>query len=329
MPGKISRLTIWGISVLAAFSYGIAVKQYELPPHAQLKALKAQLTAPPPRPQDGPWSIGLYEGSKPFELSPAAGVTNPVITASDVTDFDASFVADPFLYKVGETTYIFYEALDRSNHQGDVAYSRSTDGIHWTYGRRIVDEPFHLSYPQVFSWEGQHYLVPESHQDRSVRLYRAESFPDRWAYVGNLLGGYHYVDPTVFRHADRWWMFVTTPENDVLNLYYSDNLTSGWKPHPGNPLIKFNAHIARPAGRVVEADGRLYRVTQDDAPSYGIQVRAFEILKLTETEYEERAVSDAPIVGPSGTGWNAAGMHQLDLLKVDGLWKAAVDGRAW
>jgi len=43
------------------------------------------------------WSIGLYEGPDPVTLSPMEGVQNPILTADDITDAPARFVADPFM----------------------------------------------------------------------------------------------------------------------------------------------------------------------------------------------------------------------------------------
>ena len=124
-----------------------------------------------------------------------------------------------------------------------------------------------MSYPHVFEWENEYYMIPESHQDYSVRLYKAKVFPDHWEYLGNILSGYQYVDPTIFRFSNKWWLFVTTPENEVLNLYYSDELSQGWKPHSLNPVVKLNKHISRPAGRVIIYQDKLYRLAQDDYPS--------------------------------------------------------------
>ena len=100
-----------------------------------------------------------------------------------------------------------------------------------------------------------------------------------------------------------------------------------WKPHAMNPVVKFNKHTARPGGRVLVHDDRIYRFAQDDEPSYGIQVFAFEIVELSEDKYEDRPVSENPIVGRSGKGWNAAGMHHIDVQQSGGRWIAAVDGR--
>ena len=43
------------------------------------------------------WTIGIYSGDSPFHLDPAKNTWNPILTAEDVTDVPASFVADPFL----------------------------------------------------------------------------------------------------------------------------------------------------------------------------------------------------------------------------------------
>ncbi len=122
-------------------------------------------------------------------------------------------------------------------------------------------------------------------------------------------------------------MFISTGRRSILNLYYSDDLLTGWVPHPMNPIVKHNAHTSSPGGRVFVDNDKLYRLTQDDEPTYGIQVFAFEITELTESTYSEKIVSETPVVTKTGVGWNAAGMHHIDLIKVGNKWISAVDGR--
>ena len=50
-----------------------------------------------------------------------------------------------------------------------------------------LEREYHLSYPFVFEWEDDVYLIPESTASKRVELYRAESFPDRWSLAGVLL----------------------------------------------------------------------------------------------------------------------------------------------
>ncbi|GJL60505.1 MAG: hypothetical protein NPIRA03_33620 [Nitrospirales bacterium] len=307
--------------------YGIAIQKYHFFPHALLKTAKNYVNNEGDDPHYGPWSIGVYTGFTPFDLHDPEDISNPVLTPKDVKDVDAKFVADPFLATENGRFYLFFEILNRANNQGDIGYAESEDGKKWEYKKRIIDEPFHLSYPYVFKWEDHHYLIPESGHDLSVRLYRATSFPGDWEFLKRILHGEHYIDPSIFRYENIWWLFFSNPQNDALNLYYADELMGDWRPHPMNPIVKLNKHIARPGGRVLVHDGRIYRFTQDAEPRYGIQVFAFEIEELTKTTYTEKIVSEKPVVTMSGDGWNAYGMHHVDPHLIKGQWMAAVDGR--
>lgn len=313
----------------AAFVAGILIQKRQPRPYRRLlDALRpARPPVDPALKTFGKWSIALYEGPTPFELSPAADVSNPVITPEDVSDTDAILVADPFIFRTGGKWFMFFEVMRRDNERGVIACAESADGRDWNYRNMVLSEDFHLSYPQVFEWEGGIYMVPESAGDLSVRLYRAVSFPEKWEHAGNLLSGHAFVDATVFRHGGGWWMFVSTTGNDVLNLYYSDELRRGWQPHPMNPIVRHDAHIARPAGRVIQAGGKLHRFAQDAAPYYGLQVFAFEITELSRETYAEKIVSETPVVTMSGAGWNSAGMHHVDAHPLGDRWIAAVDGK--
>ena len=282
--------------------------------------------------KDYQWSIGIYAGYSPFELAPAAGARNPVLTGSDVTDRSAAFVADPFLFRDGDAWYMFFEILDRETGQGDIAYASSTDGLKWQYEKVVIDEPFHLSYPQVFSWKGTRYLVPESLRDGTVRLYRASDFPRSWEFAGALLEDVNLSDPSLLRHNGRWWIFAESNPagNDTLDLFYADDLLGPYRPHPQSPVVRGNCETARPAGRMLVVDGKLYRFTMNcdqPVPAGGDRVRAVEIVRLTATEYEERLVDPQTVVQASGAGWNRDRMHHVDAHRLDsGRWIAAVDG---
>ncbi|HSK45594.1 MAG TPA: hypothetical protein VLA83_17090, partial [Candidatus Binatia bacterium] len=101
---------------------------------------------------------------------------------------------------------------------------------------------------------------------------------------------------------------------------------SPWTEHPSSPIIAGNKSVARPGGRVLDYDGRLLRFTQDCYPTYGKQVRAFEITELTATTYKEHEVQESPILVPDGSSWNASGMHHIDAHRVGEKWLACVDG---
>ena len=168
-------------------------------------------TAPAVQPSNKAlFSIGIYTGPSPLHLAPAEGIANPVITREHVTDVPAGIVADPFLMRVDGTWHMFFEVLNRRNRRGEIGHATSADLTSWTYQRIVLAEPFHLSYPHIVEWKGEHYMVPESYQTGTIRLYKADPFPDKWTLVHTLISGRPFSDSTLFRHDDRWWMFTET-----------------------------------------------------------------------------------------------------------------------
>lgn len=274
------------------------------------------------------WSIGIYKFSDDGivkRVSPHPQAKNPVLTAKDITDRKAKFVADPFLVYEDSIYYMFFEVL--SDDKGDIGLAMSKDGISWKYQKIVLDEPFHLSYPCAFKWKNDYYMIPESSEDKSVRLYKSENFPYEWRFEKNLLEGEAYTDPTIFYYQDKWWLFVSTVFNDVLYLYYADDVTGPWIEHPESPVVRRNSNIARCGGSIIHLDGKLIRITQDCLPSYGNSVRAFKITELDAQKYTEKELEESPLLTGSGEGWNKDGMHHLSLLPMDkreGI--ASVDG---
>lgn len=227
---------------------------------------------------------------------------------------------------------MFFEVMNRRLGRGEIAHATSADGIAWRYDRSVLAERFHLSYPCVFEWGGDFFMIPESRSPREIRLYRAESFPGGWKQVAVLLKGFESADATIFRYGERWWMFVEASpmRHDTLRLFWSEELFHGWREHRSSPIVSGNAHIARPAGRVVSAGGRLYRFAQDCDPAYGLSVQAFEITELTPDSYAEQPACERPILEAGDQPWNAGGMHHIDAHPAgEGLWFAAVDGWKW
>jgi hypothetical protein len=279
------------------------------------------------------WAIAIYVGDSPFHLKPRVNCGSPVITRRDVTDIPAAFVADPFMIQAGGNWYMFFETMNRETKKGEIGLAVSQDAISWKYRSIVLREPYHLSYPYVFEWHHQYYMIPETYQAGGVRLYKAVEFPTQWAFAGTLLAGPYYVDSSIFRYDEKWWLFTDASPNarhDTLRLFWTEDLWGRWTEHPHSPIISSNPEIARPAGRVIVIDGRPIRFTQACYPVYGTEVRAFEITELTITTYQERAIGPNPLIGATGSGWNKSGMHHIDAhLTENGQWLACVDGFSW
>jgi hypothetical protein len=271
------------------------------------------------------WAIGICEGESPFLLT-CSDDHNPVLTGRDVTDLKADFVADPFMVYEGNQYYMFFEVMDSESKKPSISVAVSSDGYHWKYVKVVLNEPFVLSYPYVFKWEGDYYMVPETHQKRAVRLYRATNFPYGWQFVRTLVEGRPFADPSIIYFEGRWWLF-TSDRDDTLRLFHADHLFGQWQEHPKSPIITNNATKARPGGRLLIFNGKLFRFTQDDVPYYGRQIRVFNIVTLSVTDYIETEIPESPILGGTGHGWNKRAMHNIDLhQKTQKQWIACVDG---
>jgi hypothetical protein len=278
---------------------------------------------------DRVWSIGIYAGDSPFSLSPCANAKNPVLHPKDIPGRQVQLIADPFMVCSGGTWHMFVEVVDPLARKGEIALATSSDeGMNWQYQGVVLSEPHHLSYPFVFEWQGQHYMMPEAFRSKGVQLYRAEEFPTKWKKIQTLLSREILIDGTLFRHNEIWYMFAATREyGDTLHLFYADDLCGPWHEHPANPIVVDNPIEARPAGRVIFWDNRLFRLAQECQPLYGTQVTAFEITQLNQKQYRERSLGDQPVLKGTGKGWNALGMHHMDAHPLpNGRWIACVDG---
>ncbi|MCY7367074.1 MAG: hypothetical protein LH474_02870 [Chamaesiphon sp.] len=274
--------------------------------------------------RDVNWSISIYEGTNFLNLQPTSAIKNPAISRKDVTDAFTAFVADPFMVRVQYEWLMFFEVFNQQKDRGEIAFARSKNGYKWNYQQIILSEDFHLSYPYVFEFESNWYMMPESCEANSVRLYQATNFPDRWELVSEILVGSRFVDASMLHFEDIWWLFVGVEPTkgascNMLKLYYADNLLDRWVEHPMSPIVSNNSKISRPAGRIRQIDGKLVRFAQDCTVTYGHNVSAIQIESLTKDHYlESKILHERDYLFELGTlSFNQIGMHHLDFIMLD------------
>jgi len=205
------------------------------------------------------------------------------------------FQADPFVVDEGEKSYLFYEELDYKTLKGYLLVSEYDETKKaFVQPKEILRKPYHLSYPNIFFHEGKYYMIPETHENESVDLYEAVSFPYEWKKIRTFFSDIKAVDATLHQKDGYWWMFVNIAAkegfslNDELYIYYcKDFRTDEWIPHAQNPVVT-DVTTARPAGHLIEKEGKLFRPAQDCSGVYGRAMVFNEVLTLTPTEYEER-----------------------------------------
>jgi hypothetical protein len=225
------------------------------------------------------------------------------------------FWSDPFPIQRGGRTFIFIEEFVYRLKRGRIAVLElDANGIAGQ-PRPVLELPYHLSYPFLFEWQGELYMLPEAATSRQLTAYRCVEFPLRWEPAVTLLDGVSVLDATLLEHAGRWWLFASQREHpgattwDELFLYSADNpLSRTWQPHPLNPVVS-NVERARPAGRIFCEQGQLYRPAQNSAGSYGAGLVMHVIERLEPDAYQERVVASI-LPEPGRTGvhtFNRAG----------------------
>ena len=177
------------------------------------------------------------------------------------------YYADPFLIEEDGKTHLFFEDFDQRRGRAHISHAALADDGTPGPASTALERPYHLSYPFIFRWQDQIWLMPETGANRAVELYRCEEFPGRWSLQRNLLQGWRAVDATL--HADEnggWWMFVMISEDaqglGALFLFMANSPLGPWRPHPLNPIQSDIRH-ARPGGRLFHHEGKLLRPAQD------------------------------------------------------------------
>ncbi len=235
-----------------------------------------------------PWKLALRRAAAPID--PAAPVVGPAATV--VAAPHGYFWADPCVVDDAGTRLLFVEEFPAPMGKGIiVCLAVDGDGSVERLGTAL-DEAQHLSYPQVFRWQGRWHMTVESGAARRVSLYRADAFPLRWRRVSDLIVGRACVDPTLHEHEGVWYLFANVSESkgstcDELFLFVADSPLGPFLPHPANPIVS-DVRRARPAGRLFRHEGRLIRPAQNCGPNYGAEIAFNEVLVLSRTRFSER-----------------------------------------
>lgn len=235
----------------------------------------------------GRWSVAFFKGEfGTVKFKEAIKITNP----------KSRFFADPFVVNFSDKTVVFVEDYYYNTKKGVITAIEITDNAYKVLGT-VVEEDFHLSYPFVFKYENQLYMIPESYHANAVRLYKCVDFPLKWEYQKELFSDVACTDTNIFEYDNRWWLFTnknadTKSNFNKLDIYYTDNpITGEWKEHAQNPVVFKNG--ARNGGFLPTKNNQLTRISQKHGfCMYGKSTVISNIKKLTPDVYEEEIIQE-------------------------------------
>lgn len=236
------------------------------------------------------------------------------------------FYADPFCASNNGRHFIFIEEYPFANPIGFISVIEVFKDGTYSEAIPIIKCDYHLSYPVLFQQDGQWFMMPESHQHKTIEIWRCEQFPYKWQKHTVIMDNIVAADTTPFYYQDQWWLFTALKQDckkfgDKLFLFSGkDLLGKKWQAHPLNP-VKKNLVYDRPAGNIIVSDNKILRPSQDSIKRYGGALELREITQLSTENYQEQCYQriepcwDDSIRGTHTYNFND-GLLVMDGLKV-------------
>ena len=204
------------------------------------------------------------------------------------------FWADPFIIADENNYYVFVEEFIYKTNKAHLSVLQLDCDGHLFKSKKILERPYHLSYPFVFKIDSTYYMIPETNQNKTIELYKCCDFPYIWKFEKYIMENISGTDTTLFHYENKWWLFTTIDQTGGVSscgtelfLFYSDDPIMGkWVSHPLNPVVSDESR-ARCAGKIFIDDGKIYRPSQDCSIRYGRGLNINHITKLNEQEYNE------------------------------------------
>lgn len=196
--------------------------------------------------------------------------------------------ADPFAFDYEGKTYLFMEVLDKTTQKGAIGYRVIHNGK--VSGIRIcLNTGDHMSYPMLYTANGEIYMIPECFESNRLTVYRAVEFPDRWEPCEVIFEERKVCD-TNYLSQDGQEYLLTMPLYgnpfcyDRLELYVRRQ--GQWEPTAGGNMT-LGADRARNGGQFFQYNGELIRPSQNCAGSYGEALNLNRVVRISLEGYEE------------------------------------------
>ena len=211
-----------------------------------------------------------------------------------IKNYDNTFLADPFVFKTNNKKYLFAEEYNYKKNKGSIVVFEINGSKYERLGI-CLEENFHLSFPFIFKFENNIFMLPETSQINEIRIYKSIDFPKKWEFFKTLKKDIFAVDSMIFFKNKLWWLFTNISYDHEdrfsnLDIFYSDNpLSEIWKPHTQNPIFT-DINKSRNAGIISKKDN-LFRANQ--VPSfyeYGFETNINKIINLNPEIYKEKLI---------------------------------------
>lgn len=242
-----------------------------------------------------------------------------------VPDDGQRFYADPTLVEHDGRTWLFCEELPFETQRGVISVAEVDRSGSVGPMRKVLECPYHLSYPFVFKHDRRFWMIPETADNRTVDLYVSTDFPYAWKFERHLVEGAAVYDATPLQRQDHWLLLATTAHRssttwDALCIFRAETLDGPFKLQTRGSIL-IDAQLARPAGALLHDGDAIVRPAQDCSLMYG---GAISITRFDPSTYQQTAVADVRVCAPAQLTGTHTYTRSAHFEAVD-VW-GAVDG---
>lgn len=238
------------------------------------------------------WNIAIRSRKDCIPLWKEGGVKEPFKVLRNTVRY---WAADPFIIEEKGKDYLFFEMFDRFLGKGVIGCREISDG---KIGKMkiVYKADKHLSFPFVFKYNNEFYMLPEYSEGKCLPLLKAIKFPDKWEVICSWMERKRVVDTALVEYNSNNYLFTQELKDGysagTLDIYTREK--NNWEKHEKSPVINSYSN-SRLGGKVFKYGENLIRVSQDCKTEYGKKLHFNLISNLSKREYEESMIGTVDI----------------------------------
>jgi len=202
--------------------------------------------------------------------------------------------ADTFIVYKDNQYYIFFEEFDIKERHGYLCVGEYCSDSHEIKNIKVIlKEKYHLSFPNVFLYQNEYYMIPESSENKTIDLYKFTNFPYELKKIRTLINNVSAADSVILQKDQIFYLFANLYTHDKclhsenLSIFQTkDFINDEFIDIHHNPVVTDN-EFSRNGGQFIQNNNGLFRISQDCKTRYGYKINIMKVNKLSDRGYQE------------------------------------------
>ena len=230
------------------------------------------------------WTVAIRE--KEENIFSSAWINQPYHTQKNTINY---WYADPFVVEQNGKAFLFVEQYNRLHGYADIAVGEIVNNKVKKF-KIAYHNKRHLSFPYVFLYENEFYMIPESYSSNRLILLKAKKFPCEWQEVTSIVDK-HFLDNVILNSKGQNYLLssVYNKTGGSDNLFLT-KIDTGFKLGESIQVYNKRLDIARNGGRIIQKDNQIIRVAQNCEEKYGASLSFRQILKIGDHTLDEKCI---------------------------------------